>query len=49
MNVNEMIVEMLGENRESSYYISLSKLGGGLDTYYNDWGDVKKDATPGTD
>lgn len=48
MNVNEMIVEMLGENRESSYYISLSKLGG-LDTYYNDWGDVKKDATPGTD
>ena len=49
MNVNEMIVEMLGENRESSYYISLSKLGGGIDTYYNDWGDVKKDATPGTD
>lgn len=49
MNVNEMIVEMLGENRESSYYMSLSKLGGGLDTYYNDWGDVKKDATPGTD
>ena len=49
MNVNEMIVEMLGENRESSYYISLSKLGGGLDTYYNSWGDVKKDATPGTD
>lgn len=48
MNVNEMIVEMLGENRESSYYMSLSKLGG-LDTYYNDWGDVKKDATPGTD
>lgn len=49
MNVNEMIVEMLGENRESSYYISLSKLGGGLDTYYNSWGDVKNDATPGTD
>ena len=49
MNVNEMIVEMLGENRESSYYMSLSKLGGGIDTYYNDWGDVKKDATPGTD
>lgn len=48
MNVNEMIVEMLGENRESSYYMSLSKLGG-IDTYYNDWGDVKKDATPGTD
>lgn len=56
MNVNEMIVEMLGENRESSYYISLSKLEGGLDTYYrgldtyyNSWGDVKNDATPGTD
>lgn len=27
MNVNEIIVEMLGDNKESYYYISLSKLG----------------------
>lgn len=32
MNVNEMIVKMLGDNKESSYYISLSKLGGGVET-----------------
>lgn len=32
MNVNEMIVKMLGDNKESSYYISLSKLGAGIET-----------------
>lgn len=31
MNVNEMIVKMLGDNKENSYYISLPNLGKGLE------------------
>lgn len=43
MNINEIIVEMLGENREASYYISLSKLSkdvGGWDPAVRDKADT---------
>lgn len=47
MNVNEIVLEMLGDNKEASYYISLSKLGGGIDLSENSWGSVSDKATKG--
>lgn len=48
MNVNEIIVEMLGDNKEASYYISISSLGTGTSGGYSSWGNVQDDAQPGT-
>lgn len=44
MNVNEIILEMLGDNKESYYYISLSSLGGGAGK--SSWGEVVDEADP---
>lgn len=38
MNVNDIIVDMLGDNREAVYYVSLSQLGGGVG--YSDWEEI---------
>lgn len=45
MNVNEIVLKMLGDNKAAYYYISLSKLGSGSGE--SSWGDIKAKATPG--
>lgn len=42
MNVNEIIVRMIGDNEDVPYYISISSLGDGKG--YSSWGDVHDDA-----
>ena len=46
MNVNQTVLEMLGDSKGIEYYISLSELGSGAG--YSNWGDVKNDYNAST-